>query len=241
MSPGGFQERISVPIDRLTVVPDSIHPVYAAPLTCAIGTSYRAVMTRGRVTAGSRVGIVGLGGVGIHALQIARSAGAEAVGLDMSKRTLATAERLGLRALDAADPSSEDAVLADAPDGLDVVIDTVGRESTIAQAYRLVRPGGRIVAVGYAVGSDFVIESPRFVLTEIELVGSRYVSLEELERAIRLVAAGEVVPVIDRILPLERANEAFEALEAGEVSGRVVLDVAGVGEPPGFVPSGAER
>jgi D-arabinose 1-dehydrogenase-like Zn-dependent alcohol dehydrogenase len=238
MSPGVFQERMVVPIDRLTVVPDAIHPVHAAPLTCAIGTSYRAVMTRGGVTGGSRVAVIGLGGVGIHALQMARAAGAVAVGLDTSERTLATAERLGLRALDAGDPASERAILDEAPGGVDVVIDTVGREPTIAQAYRIVRPGGRIVAVGYGVGSDFVIESPRFVLTEIELVGSRYVSLDELERAIRLVAAGDVVPVIDRVLPLERANEAFEALEAGTVSGRVVLDVAGVGEPPGFVPAG---
>jgi D-arabinose 1-dehydrogenase-like Zn-dependent alcohol dehydrogenase len=237
MTPGGFQERLVAPIDRLTVVPDSIHPVHAAPLTCAIGTSYRAVMTRGQATAGSRVGIVGLGGVGIHALQIARAAGAEVVGLDVSRRALDTAERLGLRALDAGDPASEEAILAGAPEGLDVVVDTVGSESTIRQAYRLVRNGGRIVAVGYAVGSEFAIESPRFVLTEIELVGSRYVARDELERAIRLVAAGDVVPVIDRVLPLERANEAFAALEAGAVAGRVVIDVAGVGEPPGFAPA----
>jgi D-arabinose 1-dehydrogenase-like Zn-dependent alcohol dehydrogenase len=194
-------------------------------------------MTRGQATAGSRVGIVGLGGVGIHALQIARAAGAEVVGLDVSRRALDTAERLGLRALDAGDPASEEAILAGAPEGLDVVVDTVGSESTIRQAYRLVRNGGRIVAVGYAVGSEFAIESPRFVLTEIELVGSRYVARDELERAIRLVAAGDVVPVIDRVLPLERANEAFAALEAGAVAGRVVIDVAGVGEPPGFAPA----
>jgi D-arabinose 1-dehydrogenase-like Zn-dependent alcohol dehydrogenase len=49
MTPGGFQQRLAVPIDRLTQVPDSIDPVHAAPLTCAVGTAYRSVVTRGRV------------------------------------------------------------------------------------------------------------------------------------------------------------------------------------------------
>jgi D-arabinose 1-dehydrogenase-like Zn-dependent alcohol dehydrogenase len=53
------------------------------------------------------------------------------------------------------------------------------------------------------------------------------VRLDELERAIRLVADGRVQTVVDRVLPLESANQAFEALEAREVVGRVVLDVAG--------------
>ena len=59
------------------------------------------------------------------------------------------------------------------------------------------------------------------MLEEIEVVGSRYVARDELERAIRLVADGRVRTVVDRVLPLSRADEAFEALEAGEVVGRV--------------------
>ena len=87
------------------------------------------------------------------------------------------------------------------------------------------RPGGRIVAVGYGVGRSLELPSARLVLEEIELVGSRYVARDELERAIRLVADGRVQTIVDRVLPLERANEAFAALEAGEVVGRVVLEV----------------
>src|SRR5581483_7872071 len=71
--PGGLREWMVVPLDRLTVVPEGIDPVHAAPMTCALGTAYRATVTRGRVAAGTRVGVIGLGGVGIHALQIARA------------------------------------------------------------------------------------------------------------------------------------------------------------------------
>lgn len=220
--PGGFQEQLVAPLDRLNVVPDGIDPVHAAPLTCALGTAYRAVLTRGRVAAGANVGVIGLGGVGIHALQIAHAAGARATGTDVSPRALEVARDLGLRVA-APEELVDRGVSAG---GSDVVIDTVGTPATVAQAEQLVRPGGRIVAVGYGVDRSFELPSARFVLEEIEVVGSRYVARDELERAIRLVADGRVRTVVDRVLPLERADEAFAALEAGEVVGRVVLEVA---------------
>jgi 2-desacetyl-2-hydroxyethyl bacteriochlorophyllide A dehydrogenase len=227
-SPGGFQQQLVVPIDRLTVVPPGIDPVHAAPLTCALGTAYRAVVTRGGVSPGSVAVVIGLGGVGIHALQIAAATGATAIGLDVSEKTIETTRELGLTAYDARDPGVASAV-ASAAEGrdVDVVIDTVGREATFKQAFGLVRTGGRIVGVGYALDSNIVLPTARLVLEEVELVGSRYVSLDELERAIALVAEGRVQTVVDRVLPLTAANDALEALEAGEVVGRVVLDVAG--------------
>jgi D-arabinose 1-dehydrogenase-like Zn-dependent alcohol dehydrogenase len=228
MTPGGFEQRLAVPIDRLTPVPDEIDPVHAAPLTCAIGTSYRAVSTQGKVTPGSTVAVIGLGGVGIHTLQIAEASGARATGLDTSTRPLAVARDLGLEALRADESAAEQQIVRQTDgDGVDVVIDTVGTEATVAQAFRLVRAGGRIVGVGYTVDSKIVLPTARFVLEEVELVGCRYVALDELERAIALVADGRVQTVVDRVLPLERANEALEALEAGDIVGRVVLEVAG--------------
>ena len=227
--PGGFQDRLLVPLDRVVAVPDSIDPVRAAPMTCALGTAYRATVTRGRVTAGSRVVVIGLGGVGIHVLQIARAAGALAVGLDTSQRSVNVARDLGLDAHQADDSDTHEQLVDEyGREGVDVVIDTVGYEDTIQQANDLVRPGGRIVAVGYSPTINFSLPSPRFVLEEIQLLGSRYVRLDELERAIMLVADGHVEIVVDSVKSLEAANEAFDSLKAGDVVGRVVLDVRGV-------------
>ena len=227
--PGGFQDRLLVPLDRVVAVPDSIDPVHAAPMTCALGTAYRATVTRGRVTAGSRVVVIGLGGVGIHVLQIARAAGALAVGLDTSQRSVNVARDLGLDAHQADDSDTHEQLVDEyGREGVDVVIDTVGYEDTIQQANDLVRPGGRIVAVGYSPTINFSLPSPRFVLEEIQLLGSRYVRLDELERAIMLVADRHVEIVVDSVKSLEAANEAFDSLKAGDVVGRVVLDVRGV-------------
>jgi len=231
VTPGGFQQRVVAPIDRLTVVPPEIDPVHAAPLTCAIGTAYRAVITRGGIRAGDTAVVIGLGGVGIHALQTAAAVGARATGIDISPRTLEVASELGLEALAGDDPATDERLVeASGGDGVDVVIDTVGSRATVARAFRLVRPAGRVVGVGYSVDSTLEgVPTARFVLEEVELVGSRYVALDELDRAVRLVADGRIKPVIDRVLPLDRANEALTALEDGDVVGRVVLDVAGAG------------
>ena len=226
---GGFQDRLLVPLDRVVAVPDSIDPIRAAPMTCALGTAYRATVTRGGVVAGSRVVVIGLGGVGIHVLQIARAAGALAVGLDTSQQAVKVARGLGLDARRADDPDTHGQLVAESGgEGVDVVIDTVGYEDTVQQADRLVRPGGRIVVVGYSPTINFSLPSSRFVLEEIQLLGSRYVRLDELERAIMLVADGLVEIVVDSVKPLEAANEAFDCLESGDVVGRVVLDVKGM-------------
>jgi alcohol dehydrogenase len=74
--PGGFEEYLAVPADRLLRVPEGISPESAALATCASGTAYRALMSRGRVQAGETVVILGLGGVGLQAIQMAQLAGA---------------------------------------------------------------------------------------------------------------------------------------------------------------------
>ncbi len=226
--PGGFRDRLAVPLDRLTVVPDNIDPIHAAPLTCALGTAYRGVVTRGEVAPGTRAVVIGLGGVGIHALQIARATGARVVGLDVSRPSIDAALELDLDARSSDDDTLDTIVADTSGEGVDVVIDCVGREETLVQADRLVRPGGRVVEVGYSIGSNFLLPTPRFVLEEIELIGSRYVLMDELERAIRLVADGHVRMVVDGGRPLEDVNEALTDLEAGNVVGRTVIDVAGV-------------
>ena len=231
--PGGFRERMTVPVGRLLRVPDGLSDAEAAPLTCALGTAYRAVTVRGGVTAGERVVVIGIGGVGIHTLQVARAAGAVAVGVDRSPRALEAALDLGLDARTAEDPELAASLMAESGGlGYDAVIDTVGRPETMALAQALVRPGGRIVLVGYAVGRSLELPSARLVLDEVQVIGSRYARRHELEQAIRLVADGRVKMVIDRVLDLADADEAFGALEAGEVVGRLVLRVSGDGGPP---------
>lgn len=227
--PGGFTERIAVPLNRLLRVPDGVDPVRAAPMSCALGTAYRSVVTKGGVQAGETAVILGLGGVGIHAAQISRAAGARTVGFDVHEPTLQAA---GALELDARRSDDEDAVrdLLDATEGegADVVVDTVGHEATLALARRLVRLGGRVVGVGYSPSSSLSVPTPSFVLDEVQYLGSRYAHRDDLANAISLVGRGLVSTVVGLVRPLEAVNEVFQALESGDVVGRAVLDVGGV-------------
>ena len=220
---GGFTERIAVPVDRLVPIPEGIDAVHAAPMSCALGTAYRSVVTRGGVRAGTRVVIVGLGGVGIHAAQVARAAGANTVSFDIGDPKLAAARDLGLDARRSDDASAVEE--ARGIDGVDVVVDTVGADATLALAQRLVRKGGTVVGVGYSPATALTVPTPSFALDEVTYLGSRYAHRDELATAVALVERGLVEPVVGLVRPLEDANEVFAALEAGDVVGRAVLEI----------------
>jgi D-arabinose 1-dehydrogenase-like Zn-dependent alcohol dehydrogenase len=237
---GGFTERIVVPADRLVAIPDGIDPIHAAPMSCALGTAYRSVVTQGGVRAGTSAAIVGLGGVGIHAAQVARASGAWTVGFDVHDGPIAAARDLGLDARRADDePAIADLRETTDGEGVDVVVDTVGHDDTLELARSLVRPGGRVVGVGYSPTSSLSVPTPRFVLDEVQYVGSRYAHRDDLTKAVSLVARGLVSMVVSTVRPLDRVNEVFEALMDGAVIGRAVLEVARVdaGGPVGTPPS----
>lgn len=225
-TPGGFQEQLAVPPERLLPLPPNLPPEQAAPIGCAIATAYRAVVTRGAIRPGEIVGVVGAGGIGIHALQIIRAVGAQGIVIDIDPPKLELARALG--ASEAVLPEDAETAVHRVTNGLglDAVIETVGQVDSVDLAIRLTRRGGRVIGVGYRIGNLASIPTPRWVLEEITLMGSRYALRHEVEQAIRLVARGLVRPVVDDVLPLERANEALERLEHGRVQGRLVLRVA---------------
>jgi propanol-preferring alcohol dehydrogenase len=222
---GGFTERISVPIERLVAIPSSIDAIHAASMSCALGTAYRSTVTRGGVAPGTTAAVIGLGGVGIHAAQVARASGASAVGFDVHEETLASARGLDLDARRADDPDAVEDLLGTTEDGIDVVVDTVGHDDTLELARRLVRPGGRVVGVGYSPTTTLTVPTPRFVLDEVDYVGSRYAHRDDLARAVSLVDRGLVSMIVGLVRPLSAVNEVVRALEQGSVVGRAVLEV----------------
>jgi propanol-preferring alcohol dehydrogenase len=227
-TPGGFQEYLAVPESAVLPLPDCIPPERAATLSCAIGTSYRAVVTRGQVAPGATALVIGVGGVGLHAVQVARAAGARVLAVDVEPRKLEVAREYGAVAAALASPATARWVRENTDGaGTDLVLDTAGNRESLAMASTVVRIGGRVVLVGYTVGEAYPVPSAETVLGEVTYLGSRYVKRDELARAIQLVASGAVRPVVDTVLELEQANEAFARLQRGDPAGRVVLRVAG--------------
>jgi 2-desacetyl-2-hydroxyethyl bacteriochlorophyllide A dehydrogenase len=223
---GGFQEFLVLPPDRLLPFSTNLSDEQAAILSCAVGTAYRAVVTRGAARPGDTVVVLGVGGVGVHAVQVARISGAQAVAVDFDPRKLQFAASFCEGRVVTPGEKAENLIRKLTGIGADIVVDTVGKAETLAEAIRLSRPGGRIVGVGYQSGVMSAIPADAFVVGERDFLGSRYCTLAELQRALALVVAGQVQPIVDSVVPLDRANEAFERLERGEVIGRMVLRVA---------------
>ncbi|MDR5694560.1 MAG: alcohol dehydrogenase catalytic domain-containing protein [Armatimonadota bacterium] len=227
-SPGGFQEYLVVPEAHALPLPPAIDPEGAGVLSCAVGTSYHALVSQARVQPGETVVILGVGGVGLHAVQVARVTGAKVIAVDVEEARLAAARDLGaMEALRAGGEAEKAVQEITSGIGADIVVDCVGTAQTFAPAIAMVRKGGRIVVVGYTTDSRGYPSLPTdlVALRQLSILGSRYVPRVELERVIDLAGRGLIRPVVSEVLDLSRANDALDLVRRDRVVGRVVLRI----------------
>jgi D-arabinose 1-dehydrogenase-like Zn-dependent alcohol dehydrogenase len=186
----------------------------AAVATDSGMTSYHAVIAVGGVTSGSRVGIVGLGGLGAVAARIAVLAGAEVHAAEPRDEVReAAVDALGIAG------ASRD-VLDFAGLDLDVVIDFAGFGTTTAGAVEVVAPGGRVVQVG--LGSvESTINTSSLVTKQVTLVGSLGGDKSDVAAVLDLIATGKLTPALTPIT-FEEIGEGIDRLRAGQVTGRLV-------------------
>lgn len=210
---GGFAEQVVV-LERLVVpVPDSVPFDQAAAATDAGMTSYHAVMVQGRVTSGSKVGIIGLGGLGMMGAQAALAVGAEVYVAEINTEVHPLARDLGVAGV-----ATNIKDFAD--QGLDVIIDFAGFGTTTDGAIESVRRGGRVVQVGLGVARG-EINLQQLTLNEVELVGSQAGTKEDCIAVLDLVASGKLSSRITEIT-FDEIGEGIGKLERGEVIGRLV-------------------
>ena len=224
---GGFAEYMKTRAANLCKVPDQLPLEQACTLACAVSTAYHAVTGRANIQPGTAVAIVGVGGVGLHTLQMARLAGAWTVAVDVNEERLALAKKLGADAVViAGEPGFHEELrrLTDG-EGVDVVIEFVASRETLDSSYRSLRRGGRLVLVGYDPNQPMTLWPHEAVRGELEVVGSRAASTRELAETLDLVVQGRVLPIVDQLLPLEEVERAYELLSQGKVLGRAVLTI----------------
>jgi 2-desacetyl-2-hydroxyethyl bacteriochlorophyllide A dehydrogenase len=225
--PGGYAEYLRVPAGQLCAV-RGIPFRQAAILPDAVATAYHAVKARGRVGHGARVLVVGGGGIGVHACQIARILGAQVIVAERQPEKLRRLEKLlaDVVTLNASEQAPGD-FLEDwtRGEGVDVVVETVSSSETLRWSAPSLGPGGRLVLVGYDPKRPVELDALEMHYRELDVLGTRVSTRPELEQVIRLVEQGPLKAVVDRAYPLEQANEALEAVAEGKLFGRAVLDV----------------
>jgi propanol-preferring alcohol dehydrogenase len=202
---------------------DAIDATAAAVAMDAVTSPWGALHGRAAIQAGERLVVVGCGGLGLNAIQIATAAGARVAAVDpvAAHRELALANGAEI-AVDP-DQAAAGAVHGWAPGGADLALETSGRRAGFLTAAAALRAGGRVVCNGYQPGVEYGMDSARLVLEEITILGSRVGTLEDARDALAAVESGAVVPQIMRTAPLSDINEALDALAAGRVDGRIVI------------------
>jgi propanol-preferring alcohol dehydrogenase len=228
---GGWAEYLVVPERNAVRLPDTVSYEHGAVLMCSSSTSLHA-LRKGRCAPGDTVLVVGAGGLGMSAVQIARELGAaRVIAADRDPPKLALAERLGAVPLDTSGLTSS--VAADAVRaltggrGVDVALELVGHADTVQLALQSVAPLGRAVVVGLN-DRPVPIDTYRDIIgREAELIGSNDHLLGELEELTAMAARGALVldEVVTNRVPLDAAaiNGVLDALEAHRAPVRTVV------------------
>lgn len=229
---GTFAEQMICDEMSVVKVETDLPDEQLALIGCGVTTGVGAALNTARVTPGSTVVVIGCGGVGQAVIQGARIAGASrviAVDPVAMKRDMA----LTLGATDVIDPGAGDPVgqvqALTGGRGADYAFEVIGTPETITQAFNSARAGGTAVAVGVPrFDQQVTIPSMPLVLQEKKLIGSVYGSAQvrrDFPRLIGLVEQGklDLDHMVSKTFPLEKINDSFDAMKAGEVIRSVIV------------------
>lgn len=228
---GTFAEMMTVNASSVVKVDTDLPDEQLALIGCGITTGVGAALNTAKVVPGSTVAVIGCGGVGQAVIQGARIAGAARIfAVDPVELKRKAAEQLG--ATDLVDPGAGDPVAqvqaATSGIGADYAFEVLGLPETIVQAYSMARRGGTAVVVGMPRW-DSEVTLPGFGLFYMEkkLLGCVYGSAQvrrDFPRFVSLVEHGrlDVGAMVSATVGLDDVNDAFRAMEAGEVIRSVI-------------------
>jgi acryloyl-coenzyme A reductase len=223
---GGYAQYVAIEDDNLARVPDGVSLAESSVVACAIGTIYNAITAVGALQAGERALVTGAGGgLGLHAVQLARLAGACVVAQTTSPEKEALIRDMGAHAVVVSQRGadfSEAVKAATEGEGVDVAIDNVG--SPIFNAVRRsLAVGGRWILIGQLTGQFVPFNPAQLFLKNVSMLSATSTTRRQLEACLQLVRRRQVRPIVTETLPLAEAARAHRLVEEGRAAGRLLL------------------
>ena len=226
---GGYAEYIKLPARSFMKLPPGLdwrrHPAEVGVICDAIATPVK-VIRRARVTPNDTVAVFGAGGgLGVHMLMMARWARArKVIAVDIRGSKFETCLKSGADAtVDAAEGKVAEQLLElTGGKGIDVAIDFVCAKDTLEAAFGALGKGGRLVTLA-GHGMPFTARPNAMLRKELEIMGSRYATRQEVLDSLDLVARGEVWPLVTEKVALAAAESVHQRLEQGLITGRAAL------------------
>lgn len=222
---GAFAEFVTRPIRTLVPVEPRLDPAAVAVATDALGTPYHALRAVAGVQPGETVAVIGVGGIGSGAVQIAAHLGAHVIAIGRSAGKLATAAELGASVT--VESSIGAAAIIEAAGGqIDVVVQCAGESSGLDRlAIDIAGYRARVVFVGVS-REPFEVSATELIWRELALLGSRGFTVRDVAEVLDLVRSGALTTdhLTRHRRPLAEAGEALADLRAGKVL-RTVLEM----------------
>ena len=230
---GALAERICLPADRLSCLPDAMSLVEAAGFPIAYGTSHLALDWKARLQPGETLFVTGAaGGVGLTAVQIGKRLGARVIASARGEARLAIARAAGADVvIDSDGTDLKDRLRAEG--GVDVVFDTVGGPGFDA-ALRACNPDGRLLAIGFASGEVPQVPANQLLVRNVSVIGFWYGGYQthapdrvaaSMASLLQWRADGALPPQSGHVLPFEAFPEGLEMLRTRRATGKVVIRV----------------
>ncbi|MDH3225740.1 MAG: NAD(P)H-quinone oxidoreductase [Thermoleophilia bacterium] len=231
---GGYAERAVVPAPQLMPIPEPLDTVTAAAIPEVFLTAWMGLARLARLAPGEIALIhAGASGVGTAAIQVARELGATVVATSRAAARLSIARELGAMPVEASGGEFASAVReCTTGRGADVVLDLVGA-AYWSENVDVLAPGGRIVMLSLTSGARADVDFGRLLPLQatIHCATLRARSVDQKADIIRdfggwglsRLAGGALIPVIDSVFPLEHVRQAHQAMESGDVVGKVLL------------------
>jgi uncharacterized zinc-type alcohol dehydrogenase-like protein len=224
---GGYSKHLVVAEDFVLRVPPELDLAKVAPLLCAGITTYSPLRTWA-VGPGSRVGVVGMGGLGHMAIKLAHAMGAHVTVISRSAGKESDALDLGA---DAFLVSGDDAAMAAATNGFELIVDTIPVKHDITPYLPLLDIDGTLCLVGQ-VGPLAEPSTVPLILGRRRIAGSEIGGIRQTQEVLDFCARMNIVPECEMIR-MDQINEAFARMEKSDVRYRFVIDMASFEPEPG--------
>lgn len=222
---GTFSERVKVAADNLAPLPDFLSFEEAAALPLAGLTAWRSLFTRGRLKAGERLLVTGVGGgVAQFLLQFGLAAGAQVYATSGSADKLERAQTAGASGGANYHEEGWEKALLGQGGPFDLIVDSAGGAG-FSKLLDIVRPGGRLVFFGATAGNPPEMPQRKVFWKQIDLLGSTMGSPDDFAGMVAMVQRHHIRPAVDKVFSLEQGPEAFRRMDAGEQYGKIVLKI----------------
>lgn len=210
---GGYATKLLVPACQCVHLPDEVSYIQGAAATDAGMTSYHALFTEGKAKAGMKIGIIGIGGLGQFAAQMAIIAGCEVYASDTNPEARKLGLAIGCKKV-------YENVLDMKDDAPELIVDYAGFGQTTADALEAVAFKGTVVVVGMGI-LESTVSTYLMITKQLTLKGSNGGTPEDIKGVYDFFKTGKLNPKLSEI-SFEKIDEGLEKLKNGEVKGRLV-------------------